>query len=271
MIPAARETSANFRRLAARLRGLVGKAIADFAMIGEGDRVMVCLSGGKDSYTLLDMLLSLQRAAPVRFELAAVNLDQKHPGFPAQVLPEYLESLGVPYHVIEQDTYAVIKRVIPEGRTQCGLCSRLRRGALYRHAREHGFTRIALGHHRDDIVETLFLNLFHGGRLKAMPPKLLSDDGANVVIRPLCYVPEREIARYARARAFPIIPCSLCGSQPNQEREAIARMLADWDRASPGRVDTIFTALCNVEASHLADPSAFDFAALERRPGTAGA
>ena len=271
MIPAARETSANFRRLAARLRGLVGKAIADFGMIGEGDRVMVCLSGGKDSYTLLDMLLSLQRAAPVRFELAAVNLDQKHPGFPAHVLPDYLESLGVAWQVIEQDTYSVVKRVIPEGRTQCGLCSRLRRGALYRHAREHGFTRIALGHHRDDIVETLFLNLFHGGRLKAMPPKLLSDDGANVVIRPLCYVPEREIARYARARAFPIIPCTLCGSQPNLQREAIARMLADWERESPGRVDSIFTALCNVEASHLADPDAFDFGALERRPGPAGA
>src|SRR5918995_1868654 len=271
MIPATREHSANFRRLAARLRGLVGKAIADFAMIGEGDRVMVCLSGGKDSYTLLDMLLSLQRAAPVRFELCAVNLDQKQPGFPAHVLPAWLESLGVPFHVIQQDTYSVVRRVIPEGRTQCGLCSRLRRGALYRFARERGFTRIALGHHRDDLVETLFLNLFHGGRLKAMPPKLLSDDGANVVIRPLCYVPESDIARYARARNFPIIPCTLCGSQPNLQREAIARMLADWDRASPGRVDSIFTALCNVEASHLADPSAFDFAALERRPGMAGA
>jgi tRNA 2-thiocytidine biosynthesis protein TtcA len=270
MIPAAGETSANFRRLAARLRGLVGKAIADFRMIGEGDRVMVCLSGGKDSYTLLDMLLSLQRSAPVPFELAAVNLDQKQPGFPARVLPDYLESLGVPYHVIEQDTYSVVKRVIPEGRTQCGLCSRLRRGALYRYAREQGYTRIALGHHRDDIVETLFLNLFHGGRLKAMPPKLLSDDGRNVVIRPLCYVPEREIARYARARGFPIIPCTLCGSQPNLQREAIARMLADWERDSPGRVDSIFTALCNVEASHLADPAAFDFAALERAPAAGG-
>ena len=264
MIPLPKETSANFRRLAAHVRGLVGKAIADFNMIGEGDRVMVCLSGGKDSYTLLDMLLSLQRAAPVSFELCAVNLDQKQPGFPVRVLPEYLESLGVPYHVIEQDTYSVVRRVIPEGRTQCGLCSRLRRGALYRFARENGYTRIALGHHREDIVETLFLNLFHSGRLKAMPPKLLSDDGSNVLIRPLCYVPEREIARYARARGFPIIPCTLCGSQPNLQREAIGRMLAAWDRDHPGRVDAIFTALCNVEPSHLADPRVFDFAALER-------
>ena len=264
MIPRPVETSANFRRLAARLRGQVGKAIADFSMIGEGDRVMVCLSGGKDSYTMLDLLLSLQRSAPIRFELAAVNLDQKQPGFPSRVLPDFLDALGVPYHVIEQDTYRVVRRVIPEGRTQCGLCSRLRRGALYRYAREHGYTRIALGHHRDDLVETLFLNLFHGGRLMAMPPKLLSNDGANVVIRPLCYVPEREIARYARARGFPVIPCTLCGSQPNLQRAAIARMLADWERAHPGRVDTIFTALCNVDPSHLADPRAFDFAALER-------
>jgi tRNA 2-thiocytidine biosynthesis protein TtcA len=270
MIPAQTETSSNFRRLSARIRGLVGKAIADFGMIGEGDRVLVCLSGGKDSYTLLDMLLSLQRAAPVDFELGAVNLDQKQPGFPEHVLPAYLESLGVPFHVIEQDTYSVVRRVIPEGRTQCGLCSRLRRGALYRYARERGFTRIALGHHRDDIVETLFLNLFHGGRLQAMPPKLLSDDGANVVIRPLCYVAEREIARYARARNFPIIPCTLCGSQPNLQREAIGRMLAEWERASPGRIDTIFSALCNVEPSHLADPSAFDFAGLERKSPEAG-
>ena len=270
MIPARSERSANFRRLSARIRGLVGKAIADFRMIGEGDRVMVCLSGGKDSYTLLDMLLSLQRAAPVSFELFAVNLDQKQPSFPSNVLPEYLESVGVPYHVIEQDTYSVVRRVIPEGRTQCGLCSRLRRGALYRFARERGFTRIALGHHRDDIVETLFLNLFHGGRLKAMPPKLRSDDGANVVIRPLCYVPEREIARYARAREFPIIPCTLCGSQPNLQREAISRMLADWDRTQPGRVESIFNALCNVETSHLADPGAFDFAGLERAPPGSG-
>ncbi len=264
MKPALAATSANFRKLAASLRGQVGKAIADFNMIGEGDRVMVCLSGGKDSYTLLDMLLSLQRSAPVHFELAAVNLDQKQPGFPAHVLPDYLESLGVPWHVIEQDTYSVVRRVIPEGKTQCGLCSRLRRGALYRYAREHGYTRIALGHHRDDIIETLFLNLFHGGRLKAMPPKLLSQDGANVVIRPLCYVSEREIERYARAREFPIIPCRLCGSQPNLQRVAIGRMLADWEREHPGRVDSIFTAIRNVCPSHLADPAAFDFSQLER-------
>jgi len=258
----------NFKRLAARLRGLVGKAIADFGMIEEGDRVMVCLSGGKDSYTLLDMLLSLQRAAPVRFELAAVNLDQKQPGFPESVLPEYLSSLGVPFHVIEQDTYSVVRRVIPAGKTQCGLCSRLRRGALYRHAREHGFNKVALGHHRDDIVETLFLNLFHRGRLQAMPPKLRSEDGRNVVIRPLCYVQERDIERYARARGFPIIPCALCGSQPNLQREAVARMLAAWEREHPGRVDAIFTGICNVSVSHLADPAAFDFASLRIEAGS---
>ncbi len=270
MIPAQSETSANFRRLAARIRGQVGKAIADFNMSGDGDRVMVCLSGGKDSYTLLDMLLSLGRAAPISFDLCAVNLDQKQPGFPARVLPDYLAPLSVPYHVIEQDTYSVVRRVISEGLTQCGLCSRLRRGALYRFAYEHGYTRIALGHHRDDIVETLFLNLFHGGRLKAMPPKLRSDDGRNVVIRPLCYVPERDIARYARARAFPIIPCTLCGSQPNLERAAIARMLEDWERSNQGRVESIFRGLCNVETSHLADSRAFDFAELERAPTSPG-
>jgi tRNA 2-thiocytidine biosynthesis protein TtcA len=248
--------SGNFKRLQARLRGLVGKAIGDFGMIEAGDRVMVCLSGGKDSYTLLDMLLSLQRAAPVDFEVVAVNLDQKQPGFPGHVLPDYLASIGVELQVVEQDTYSVVKRVVPEGKTQCGLCSRLRRGALYRHARENGFTKIALGHHRDDIVETLFLNMFHGGRLKAMPPKLRSEDGANVVIRPLCY------ERYARSRGFPIIPCRLCGSQPNLQRKAIAGMLAAWERENPGRVDSIFTAICNVSVSHLADANAFDFAAL---------
>jgi len=257
--------SGTFKRLQARLRGLVGKAIDDYAMIAEGDRVMVCLSGGKDSYTLLDVLLSLQRSAPVRFDLVAVNLDQKQPGFPAHVLPEYLGALGVPYEVLEQDTYSVVKRVVPEGRTMCGLCSRLRRGRLYRYAAEHGITKIALGHHRDDIVETLFLNMFFGGRMKAMPPKLLSEDGRHVVIRPLAYVPEREIERYARARAFPIIPCRLCGSQDNLQRVAVKRMLADWEREFPGRTETIFSAMRNVSPSHLADPAAFDFAALEKR------
>lgn len=260
-------SSSTARRLAARLRGLVGKAIADYSMIEEGDRVMVCLSGGKDSYTLLDMLLSLQRSAPISFELKAVNLDQKQPGFPAEVLPDYLRSLGVAFDVIEQDTYSVVRRVIPEGKTQCGLCSRLRRGALYRYARENGFNKLALGHHRDDLVETLFLNLFHGGRLKAMPPKLLSDDGCSVVIRPLCYAPERDIARYARYRRFPIIPCTLCGSQPNLQREAVAAMLAEWERQYPGRVDSIFTAMTQVEVSHLADPASFDFASLRVREG----
>jgi tRNA 2-thiocytidine biosynthesis protein TtcA len=257
--------SRNRKRLQAELRGLVGKAIDDFDMIRDGDRVMVCLSGGKDSYTMLDLLLSLQRSAPVRFELVAVNLDQKQPGFPAHVLPDYLRGLGVPFHILEQDTYSVVKRVIPEGRTMCGLCSRLRRGALYRWAGENGITKIALGHHRDDIVETLFLNLFHGGRLKAMPPKLLSDDGRHIVIRPLAYVPERLIERYANARGFPLIPCTLCGSQQNLQRAAIGRMLEQWERESPGRIDTIFSALCNVAPSQLADADLFDFAGLEAR------
>jgi tRNA 2-thiocytidine biosynthesis protein TtcA len=256
------DLSATKRRLAAQIRGLVGKAIGDYAMIGEGDRVMVCLSGGKDSFTLLDMLLSLQRSAPVQFSLVAVNLDQKQPGFPAQVLPDYLRSLGVEFHVIEQDTYSVVKRVIPEGRTMCSLCSRLRRGALYRWAAENGVTRIALGHHRDDIVETLFLNLFFGGRLKAMAPKLRSEDGRNIVIRPLAYVAERDIARYATARGFPVIPCNLCGSQQNLQRAAVKRMIADWERDHPGRTETIFSALRNVDPATLADPRLFDFAGI---------
>ncbi len=255
--------STTFKRLQARLRGLVGKAIEDYAMIADGDRVMVCLSGGKDSYTLLDVLLSLQRSAPIRFELVAVNLDQKQPGFPAHVLPEYLGALGVPFEILEQDTYSVVKRVIPEGRTMCGLCSRLRRGRLYRYAAENGITKVALGHHRDDIVETLFLNMFFGGKLKAMPPKLLSEDARHVVIRPLAYVPEREIERYSRARNFPIIPCRLCGSQDNLQRVAVKKMLADWEREFPGRTETIFSAMRSVATSHLADASAFDFAALD--------
>lgn len=251
------------QRLQSRLRSQVGKAIADFGMIRAGDRVMVCLSGGKDSYTLLDILLSLQRGAPVEFSLVAVNLDQKQPGFPADVLPGYLRRLGVPYHVIEQDTYRVVKRVVPEGRTMCGLCSRLRRGALYRFAAENGMTRIALGHHRDDILETFFLNLFFGGRLKAMAPKLLSDDGRHILIRPLAYVSEAQIARYATARQFPIIPCTLCGSQQHLQRVQVKNMLAAWEREFPGRVQNIFAALRNVAPAHLADTRLHDFASLE--------
>jgi tRNA 2-thiocytidine biosynthesis protein TtcA len=257
--------SNTFKKLQAQLRGSVGKAIADYAMIAHGDHVMVCLSGGKDSYTLLDMLLSLKRSAPVSFEITAVNLDQKQPGFPVDVLPNYLESLGVRYRIIEQNTYAVVKRVIPEGKTMCGLCSRLRRGALYRYAAENGITKIALGHHRDDIVETLFLNMFFGGKLKAMPPKLLSEDRRHIVIRPLAYVPERLIARYATARAFPIIPCTLCGSQPNMQRMAVKNMLLKWEQEFPGRIEAIFSSICNVSGSQLADLKLFDFAALEGR------
>src|SRR5579863_4825010 len=252
-------------RLQAQLRSSVGKAIEDFGMIAAGDRVMVCLSGGKDSYTLLDILMSLQRSAPVSFELIAVNLDQKQPGFPEHVLPDYLRDLGVSYRIIEQDTYSVVKRVIPEGRTLCGLCSRLRRGALYRFAAENGITKIALGHHRDDIVATLFLNLFFGGRLKAMAPKLLSEDSRHIVIRPLAYVAERDIERYARGRRFPLIPCKLCGSQDNMQRVAIKNMLTAWERAHPGRTESIFSALRHVELEHLADPRRFDFAALDER------
>jgi tRNA 2-thiocytidine biosynthesis protein TtcA len=258
-VPPHVEYSNNFKRLQARLRGLVGKAIEDFRMIEAGDKVMVCLSGGKDSYTLLDILMSLQRSAPVDFELIAVNLDQKQPGFPEHVLPEYLQALGVPFHIIEQDTYSVVKRVIPEGKTMCGLCSRLRRGALYRYAAENGVTKIALGHHRDDIVETLFLNMFFGGKLKAMPPKLHSEDGRHIVIRPLAYVAEADIERYARAREFPLIPCTLCGSQENMQRVEIKKMLREWDRQYPGRTESIFSSLRNLVPSHLADPAAYDF------------
>ncbi len=255
-------------KLAKRLRRQVGQAIMDYNMIVDGDRVMVCLSGGKDSYTMLDVLLQLQAKAPVRFELVAVNLDQKQPGFPEHILPEYLKTLGVPFRILEQDTYSVVKRVIPEGKTMCSLCSRLRRGALYSFAREQGFTKIALGHHKDDIVATFFLNLFHGGKLAAMPPKLQSDDGDNVVIRPLAYCRERDIAAYAEARQFPIIPCNLCGSQEQLQRKQLRRMMDDWEREHPARIEQAFAALTNVAPSQLADPRLFDFAGLGGdRPG----
>jgi len=231
-------------------------------MIEAGDRIMVCLSGGKDSYTLLDVLLHLQSKAPIAFEIGAVNMDQKQPGFPEHVLPEYLDGLGVPYHIIERDTYSTVTRVIPEGKTMCSLCSRLRRGTLYGFAEEHGYNKIALGHHRDDIIETLFLNLFHGGKISSMPPKLLSDDGRNVVIRPLAYCRESDIQKYANHREYPIIPCNLCGSQENLQRVQIKKMLNAWEREHPGRVESIFTAMRNVKPSQLADTSLFDFASL---------
>ena len=253
------------QRLAKRLRAQVGQAIADYGMIEDGDRVMVCLSGGKDSYTLLDLLLQLQRKAPVRFELVAVNLDQKQPGFPEHVLPDYLRALGVAFTIVEQDTYSVVKRVVPEGATMCSLCSRLRRGALYAHAKAHGFTKIALGHHRDDLVATFFMNLFFHSKLATMPPKLRSDDGEHVVIRPLATVREADIAAYADWKQFPIIPCTLCGSQENLQRRQVGRMLAAWEKESPGRIDTIARALADVRPAQLADPTLFDFLALGRR------
>ena len=249
-------------KLQQKLRRLTGRAIADYNMIEDGDRVMVCLSGGKDSYTMLEMLLSLQRKAPVDFVLVAVNLDQKQPGFPEHVLPDYLERLGIEYHIIEQDTYSVVQRLVPPGKTMCGVCSRLRRGVLYTFAKEHRMSKIALGHHRDDIVETLFLNMFFGSRLKAMPPKLLSDDGANVVIRPLAYCRESDLDEFADARDFPIIPCNLCGSQDQLQRVQIKQMLKEWERVQPGRAENIFRSLQNVSASHLADTELFDFAEL---------
>lgn len=256
------KSSTNYNKLVKRLRRNVGQAIEDYRMISEGDRVMVCMSGGKDSFTMLDMLLKLKASAPVNFELLAVNLDQKQPDFPAEVLPRYFESLGIDYRIINQDTYSVVKRVIPVGKTMCGLCSRLRRGALYTFAKTNGITKIALGHHRDDIIETLFLNMFHGGRLSAMPPKLLSEDGRNVVIRPLAYCRESDIAKYSTAQAFPIIPCQLCGSQNHLQRVAVKSMLSEWERTAPGRLETIFRAIRNVQPSHLADPSTFDFRAM---------
>jgi len=254
-----------FNKLQKRLRRQVGNAIIDYGMIHEGDRVMVCLSGGKDSYTLLSVLRSLQRNAPIDFSLVAVNLDQKQPGFPEQVLPEYLESIGVEYHILERDTYSVVKEKTPEGKTTCALCSRLRRGSLYGFAEEIGATKIALGHHREDILETLFLNLFFGGSLKAMPPKLLSDDGKNILIRPLAYCREADIAEFARLMAFPIIPCNLCGSQPNLQRQVVKEMLAEWESKHPGRLESMFKAVTNVAPSQLADRELFDFAGLEEK------
>ncbi len=264
-VPPARGRKLEANKLAKRLRRQVGRAIEDYRMIEDGERVMVCLSGGKDSWTLLDMLLQLREAAPVSFEIKAVNLDQKHPGFPEHVIPDYCRSIGVPFHVIEQDTYSVVKRVVPEDQTMCGLCSRLRRGALYRYARENGFTRIALGHHQDDIVATFFLNLFHGGKLKAMPPKLKSDDGTNILIRPLAYCREHDVAAYAELKAFPIIPCTLCGSQEHLQRKQVRKMMEAWEKDHPARIDQIFSALQNVAPSQLADRALFDFAALGRR------
>jgi len=257
-----KQDKTRFNKLQKRLRRNVGNAIADYNMIESGDRIMVCLSGGKDSYALLDILMSLQRSSPVKFELVAVNMDQKQPGFPEHVLPEYLDALGLEYYVVEQDTYSIVKAKIPEGKTTCGLCSRLRRGTLYAFAEKIDATKIALGHHRDDIVETLFLNMFHGSKLAAMPPKLLSDDRRNVVIRPLAYCQEHDLEEYAGIRKFPIIPCNLCGSQENLQRQSVKRMLREWEREQPGRVAGVFRSLQNVALSQLADSRRFDFDGL---------
>jgi tRNA 2-thiocytidine biosynthesis protein TtcA len=253
-------------KLYKRLKREAGKAIADFNMIEDGDNIMVCISGGKDSLAMLDILLGLRRHAPIHFDITAVNLDQKQPGFPEQVLPAHFESLNVDYHIIEEDTYSLVTDMVPEGKTYCGWCSRFRRGILYRYARENGYNKIALGHHRDDIVETLFLNLFHGGKLKTMPPKLLSDDGTNIVIRPLAYCREKDIERYASMAEMPIIPCNLCGSQDNLQRQMIKEMLQVWDRQFPGRIETIFRGLTDVVPSHLLDTTLFDFAGLRKSP-----
>ena len=250
-------------KLHKRLRRETGKAISDFNMISDGDRIMVCISGGKDSLTMLDILLSLAGRAPIKFEIVAVNLDQKQPGFPETVLPDYFASIGVNYEILEEDTYSLVTDMVPEGKTYCGWCSRFRRGILYKYARNHGFNKIALGHHRDDMVETLFLNMFHGGKLKSMPPKLLSDDGVNMVIRPLAYCREKDIARYANLKEFPVIPCNLCGSQDNLQRQVVKQMFQEWDRTYPGRVETIFRSMCNVVPSHLTDVELFDFAGLD--------
>jgi tRNA 2-thiocytidine biosynthesis protein TtcA len=264
-----RRETLEFNKLQKRLRRNVGKAIADYNMIEQGDKVMVCLSGGKDSYAMLDVLISLQHSAPVEFELIAVNLDQKQPGFPEEVLPRYLSGLGVPYYILEKDTYSIVKEVVPEGKTTCGLCSRLRRGSLYGFAQEIGATKIALGHHRDDIVETLFLNMFFNGKLKAMPPKLLSDDKQNVVIRPLAYCKEQDLERFSRYKEFPIIPCNLCGSQEHLQRVQVKQMLAQWEREYPGRTESIFRSICHVSPSQLGDPGLYDFSNLRVERDTA--
>jgi tRNA 2-thiocytidine biosynthesis protein TtcA len=261
------KASNNFFRLETRLQSQVGKAIADFNMIEDGDKILCCMSGGKDSYTMLSVLLALQKRAPIDFEIIAMNLDQKHPGFPEEILPQYFESIGVTYRIVEADTHSIVKEKVPEGKTTCSLCSRLRRGVIYRTAKELGANKIALGHHRDDIVETFFLNLFFGGKMKAMPPKLATDDGAHIVIRPLAYCKESDIATYARAMEYPIIPCDLCGSQENLQRKKVKDMLTQWERDTPGRVDNVFRALSDVVPSHLADTSLFDFRALA--PGLA--
>ena len=258
-----RKDRLKFNKLRKKLCRETGRAIADFNMISDGDRVMVCVSGGKDSYTMLEILLDLKSRAPVRFEIVAVNLDQKQPGFPEHVLPDFFEKLGIPYTILAEDTYSIVRRVVPEGATMCGLCSRLRRGILYRYATANNFNKIALGHHRDDIVETLFLNMFHGGKLKAMPPKLKSDDGRNVVIRPLAYCRESDIERYAQYREFPIIPCNLCGSQENLERVKIKKMLRNWNQQYPGRIENIFRSIQNIAPSQMADREMFDFKSLE--------
>ena len=259
-----KKSRTEFNKLQKRLRRNVGEAIADYKMIEDGDKIMVCLSGGKDSFVMLDILMNLQKTAPVSFEIIAVNLDQKQPGFPEHILPEYLESIGVPFHIIEHDTYSIVKRIIPEGKTTCSLCSRLRRGTLYGFAKEHEITKIALGHHRDDILETYFLNMFFAGKLKAMPPKLLSDDKQNIVIRPLAYCKEKEISRFADIKGFPIIPCNLCGSQENLQRQAMKEMLNGWDKQFPGRLETIFSSIQNISPSQMADTQLFDFTGLER-------
>lgn len=259
-----KRSKTEFNKLQKRLRRNVGEAISDYKMIEEGDKIMVCLSGGKDSFAMLDILLNLQKTAPVSFEIIAVNLDQKQPGFPEHVLPEYLKSIGAPFHIIEHDTYSIVKKIIPEGKTTCSLCSRLRRGTLYGFAKEHNITKIALGHHREDILETFFLNLFFAGKLKAMPPKLLSDDKQNIIIRPLAYCKEKDISQFAEIKNFPIIPCNLCGSQENLQRQAMKEMLGGWEKTHPGRVETIFAALKNIAPSQMADTKLFDFAGLTR-------